>query len=390
MFVPGPGWWRGCPRLGPLGVWAGLRAASALAPARHAHPGRPYSLLERNPLSDPASARKTPLKEWTLIVNPFGRLQARLPCDIAVRPLDPYHYPDADRVLVTVSGVEGAGLDLDSIQVRYDEALKQMAIISDSIDHQASVEVKVPMKFDLNIRTSGTGCVKVQEAECDDCRIETEQGISIVQSIKSKKLHIQTKGGKVICLGTILGNTDIHASEKSTVTIDKLQGSAVNISTEDGLLKAKYLYTESSSLSSAAGDIALGNIHGDLTVHSEMGNITIDSLNGCLKASTHQGAVDVYVSQMGNVDLKSHKGSITVKVPSSLKAHLQLSGSKVDVNPEITLQEVTEVPKDNGVTINGHMNQTSECEKWIKADAPNGTVHLKSQSWFQSLRLKGS
>ncbi|KAM8979249.1 protein FAM185A isoform X2 [Sarcophilus harrisii] len=390
MFVPSPGWWRGGPQLGPLGVWAGLRAALAPAAASRARPARPYSLLERSSLSESTIARKTPLKEWTLIVNPFGRLQARLPCDIAVRPLDPYHYPDADRVLVTVSGVEGGSLDLDSIHVRYDETLKQMAIISDSIDRQASVEVKVPLKFDLNIRTSGTGCVKVQEAECDDCRIETEQGNSIVQSVKSKKLHIQTKGGKVICLGTILGNTDIHATEKSTVTIDKLQGSSVNISTEDGLLKAEYLYTESSSLSSAAGDITLGSIHGDLTVHSKMGNITIDSLNGYLKASTHQGAVDVYVSQMGNVDLKSHKGSITIKVPSSLKAHLQLSGSKVDVNPEITLQEISEVPKDNGIIINGHMNQTKESKKWIKANAPNGIVYLKSQSWFQSLKLKDS
>lgn len=46
------------------------------------------------------------------------------------------------------------------------------------------------------------------------------------------------------------------------MTIDKLQGSCVNISTEDGLLQAKYLYTDSSFVSSAAGDIALGNIHG--------------------------------------------------------------------------------------------------------------------------------
>jgi hypothetical protein len=49
------------------------------------------------------------------------------------------------------------------------------------------------------------------------------------------------------------------------VTIDKLQGSSVHVSTEDGLLNANYLYSESSFLSSAAGDITLGNIHGKLT-----------------------------------------------------------------------------------------------------------------------------
>lgn len=34
----------------------------------------------------------------------------------------------------------------------------------------------------------------------------------------------------------------------------------------------------------------------------------LDSSSGCLKASTHQGALDVYVSQLGKVELKSHEG----------------------------------------------------------------------------------
>ena len=32
---------------------------------------------------------------------------------------------------------------------------------------------------------------------------------------QSQKLHVQTKGGKVICLGTVYGNIDIRASDKS-------------------------------------------------------------------------------------------------------------------------------------------------------------------------------
>ncbi|TKC53615.1 hypothetical protein EI555_015448, partial [Monodon monoceros] len=175
-------------------------------------------------------ARRT-LKEWALLVSPFGRLRTRLPCSLAVRPLDPLTYPDGDRVLVAVSGVEGGAVA--SLQVRYDEAQKEVAIVSDVIDPQASVEVNAPLKF----------------------------GKFEYQVIRSQKLHIQTKGGKVICLGTVYGNIDIHASDKSTVTVDKLQGSSVNVSTEDGLLKAKCLYTESSFLSSAAGDITLGSVH---------------------------------------------------------------------------------------------------------------------------------
>ncbi|XP_006775011.1 PREDICTED: protein FAM185A [Myotis davidii] len=285
-------------------------------------------------------------------------------------------------------GTEGGAPHLAGLHVRYDEESKEVAIVSDTIDPQASVEVNAPLKFDLNIKSSGSGCIKVQNIECDNCKIETEQGTSILQSVKSQKLSVQTKGGKVICLGTIYGNIDIHASDKSTVTIDKLQGSSVNISTEDGLLKAKYLYTESSFLSSAAGDITLGSVHGNITLQSKMGNITVDSSSGCLKASTHQGALDVYVSQLGKVELKSHKGSVLVKVPSSLQVHLQLSGKEVNVSSEVQVQEMAETHKDDGVIITGLMNQGSKLEKWIKADAPKGTVSFRNQSWFQSLKLQ--
>nr|XP_021528718.1 protein FAM185A isoform X2 [Aotus nancymaae] len=337
MLAPCSGWELGCFSLRQVQLWAGAgrwacRACQA-RPYGSGGGGRwPGSEAEVPP---PGPARRT-LKEWTLQVSPFGRLRARLPCHLTVRPLDPLTYPDGDRVLVAVCGVEdGAQRVLDSLLVKYDETLEEMAIVSDSIDPRTSVEVNAPLKFGLDIKSSGSGCVKVQSIECDNCQIETEQGTSILQSVKSQQLHVQTKGGKVICLETVYGNIDIHASDKSAVTIDKLQGSSVTISTKDGLLKAKYLYTESSFLSSAAGDITLGSVHGNITLQSKMGNITVDSSSGCLKASTHQGAIDVYVSQLGKVELKSHKGSIIVKVPSSLQAHLQLSGKETDVNSEV-------------------------------------------------------
>ncbi|KFP00288.1 Protein FAM185A, partial [Calypte anna] len=255
-------------------------------------------------------------------------------------------------------------------------------------DSSCSVANKTLLILDLDIKTSGTGCVKIQKMECDNCKIETEKGTSVLQSIKSHKIDIQTNGGKVIGLGTLYGDTDIRATEKGSVNIEKLQGTSINISTEDGLLKTKYLYAESSSLSSVAGDIMLGSIHGELHKHKYFFNFFSDSSDGSLKASTHHGAIDVYVSQLRKVDLKSQKGSITVKVPASLKAYLQLSGRKVDVSSEIQLKETQSAYKDDHVTISGHMNQRNEMDKWIKADTQNGKVYLKSQSWIQSIKLK--
>ncbi|XP_047609269.1 protein FAM185A isoform X1 [Phacochoerus africanus] len=410
MFALRWGWGLGCLRLCQLRAWA---PEASVPWACGACQARMYGSGGSKPEVSPSGPARPSLKEWELLVSPFGRLRARLPCHLAVKPLDPIAHPDSNRVLVAVSGVEGAAQAVAGLQVTYDEAQKEVIIVSDVIDPQASVEVSAPLMFDLNIKSSGSGCVKVQNIECDNCRIETEQGTSILQSVKSQKLHIESKGGKVICLGTIYGNIDIHASDKSTVTVNKLQGNSVNISTEDGLLKAKYLYTESSFLSSAAGDISLGSVHGNITLQSKLGNITVDqslsiqrkspelsvkkyliidysyrdSSSGCLNASTHQGAIDVYVSHLGKVDLKSHKGSILVKVASSLQAYLQLSGKKIDVNSEVHVEEMNEAHKDDGVVITGLLNQASKNEKWIKADAPQGTISFRSQSWFQSLKL---
>lgn len=94
-----------------------------------------------------AGLARRALREWTLQVSPFGRLRARLPCHLAVRPLDPLAHPDGDRVQVAVCGVGRGTRGLDSLQVKYDAARQEMAILSDDIDPRASVEVNAPVKF---------------------------------------------------------------------------------------------------------------------------------------------------------------------------------------------------------------------------------------------------
>ncbi|KAM4746840.1 protein FAM185A isoform 1-T1 [Rhinophrynus dorsalis] len=337
-----------------------------------------------------AESMSKPLKQWTLIVNPLSSLRVRLPCNVRVTPQDPLTYPDADRVFVMVSGVDRnvhRGLDLDNIEVKYDEVSRQVLINSQDIDSLTCVDVTTPVRFDVDIKTTSTGCVSVNKIECDNCHIETEKGDSVLQSVKGHNIRIRTKGGKVISLGTVHGNVDIHGTAHSTVDIEKLLGTSINICTEGGQLKARYLYAESSSMSSASGDIILGSAHGEIKLHTEQGNITVDSLDGCLKASTRHGAIDVYVSQGGKVHLKSEEGCITVKMPATLETSVQLSGASVDVSPEIRLQEIQNTTREGQATLTASMNLVNTSKNWIEAEARRGTVSLKYQDWFQSLKL---
>lgn len=133
-----------CRGLGPYRVWV-LEAARlwALRAGGSRACGSGTGEQQQQQRRSEASAAG-PREEWALPVSPFGQLRARLPCHLALRPLDPLAYPDGSRVLVAVSGAQDGPGDL---QVAYDEALREVSIVSDTIHPQASVEVNVPVKF---------------------------------------------------------------------------------------------------------------------------------------------------------------------------------------------------------------------------------------------------
>ncbi|KAK9399342.1 hypothetical protein NXF25_012361 [Crotalus adamanteus] len=236
------------------------------------------------PEKDPKSHQL--LREWALTVSPFGLLKARLPYHITVGPLDAHKYPDSDKVFLALKG-KGSNPDPAShLLVNYDEARKEVVIVSDDVDGAASLDVRTPVKFDLDIKTSGNGCVKIEQMESTNCQVETEKGASVLKSIKSQKIDIRAKGGDVICLGSLQGNINILVSQESSVNAEKLQGSSINIASENGLLKAKYLYADSSFLTSVAGDVLLGNVHGDSTLETKTGSITVGKLTFLLSLFT--------------------------------------------------------------------------------------------------------
>ncbi|XP_078091750.1 protein FAM185A isoform X1 [Mustelus asterias] len=367
----------------------------------------------------------SPLKRWTLLVDPFGSLKVRLPCDVTVKPLDPHGYPAADRAFVElVSPHQGA--NVDDVVVQYDKASRQMVVSSDRVSSDTRVDLVTPVKFDLDISTFHKGCVKIKKMEGDNCYVETEKGHSILNSLKrtcrlykdsdpmlelnacpwsceaavlttvpsilpiinAHKVQVHSKGGNVICLGTIYGNVDIQTFNKGIVEIDKLQGANMNISTTDGALKTKYIYAESSHLSSSKGNIELGNVHGNVTIRTDAGAVTVDSSDGSLTASTKQGDLDIYISQLGIVNLQTQEGSITLKVPKALTAELQLTGAVVEVSPEIHLEDVDSSTQKDHQIIHAFLNGREEGAHLIKAHAMRGMLSIKSQSWIESLKLK--
>lgn len=163
----------------------------------------------------------------------------------------------------------------------------------------------------------------------------------------------------------------------------------MNLSTEHGDLKVKAIYAECTSVSTSSGNIQIGHVHGEALVQSKTGNIVIDSSSGALKVFTAAGNIDAYVGQDGSGELHSQQGAVSVRVPSIMQAAVHLCGTSVSISSEIvsSWKETERTSADGKTTVTAHLNGGTHEERWINATAEKGAVNLRTQSWFETLRL---
>ncbi|KAL3061712.1 hypothetical protein OYC64_009791 [Pagothenia borchgrevinki] len=376
----------GC--VGLLRCWtltAGPRTLTT--PLRPLHTSRYLSISV--PVKSPTYEEvKPPLRQWSLTVDPFSTVRAQLACSISIRSLDPHDFPESNRVFITVHGTDTEQeVGLDDLHVHYDDQSKELLISGEKVKGSVSLDMTAPTKCNLFITTQGKGNVQVKNMECDICKVQTESGNCLLHSVKSHQVEVQSNGGHVTGVGTIHGNVDISTCGDSGVDVKKLQGTKMNISTEHGPLKVKAIYAESSFVSSCSGRVELGHVHGKATVKNVSGDTVIDGSNSFLRVSSHSGAIDVYVGDGGSAELHTQEGAVCVRVPSSLEAGLELSGTSVDISPEVVLHGVENNTTEGQTTVTGYINGVSPVDHWVKAQAERNSVRLKTQSWFESLKL---
>lgn len=348
------------------------------------------SQVSRSYTDAPATVKHLdkPIKHWEFLISPFTKVKCHLGCNISIKSLDPHTFPEADRAFITVHVTDpNQTVDVDRFQVHYDDQSSELEILADGGDSDVTVELTAPIKCDLQIKTKDKGNVKIQKMESDRCHVHTERGNCVLKSVKSHKVQVQSTGGNVTGLHTIHGNVDIGTSADGNVDIKKIQGTTMNLCMEHGDLKVKAIYAETTSVTTSSGNIQIGHVHGQALVQSETGNIVIDSSSGALKVFTVSGNIDVYVGQDGTAELQSQEGAVNVRVPSTIKTAVQLCGASVSISSDLACEETERVSADGKTTVTAHLNASTSEERWIKATAEKAVVNLKTQSWFETLRL---
>uniref|UniRef100_A0A3P9MQK4 Family with sequence similarity 185 member A n=1 Tax=Oryzias latipes TaxID=8090 RepID=A0A3P9MQK4_ORYLA len=339
-----------------------------------------------------SEAKPCPVRRRSISVSPFVNVRTHLDCSISIRPLDTHAFPGADRAFITVHGLdsEQQEVGLDHLHVHCDGEGKELVITSEKINTKFSIFCPTILCFlsDLFITARGQGNVQIKQMECDICRVETEKGNCLLHSIRGHEVKVQSHGGNVTGTNTIHGNVDIRTEGGGEVNIKKLQGTKMNVCTESGSLKVKAIYSECSCMSSSSGKIELGHAHGKTTVRNVSGDTVIDGSNGFLKVSSNTGGIDVYVGDSCSAELHSQEGAVTLRVPSTIRVGVELRGTSVDVQDEAVQIQIRQHKHFlSCIFTSGYINEEPPADQWIKARADKGSVTLKTQSWFESLKL---
>lgn len=243
------------------------------------------------------------------------------------------------------------------------------------------------MQCDIDVVVDGVSSVRATDLETKRLNVKTEKGAIHCKKIKGDQIKLDSKTGDVVSDGVMQGNIDISTRGEGKVSAMRLQGTEVNINTEQGTIDLSAIYADKSSITSTSGNMSLENYHGNGLVKLEEGNLKLSGLDGSLKAEVAKGNVEVQVSRLEGLHIAAQNGDVVVKVPDNMPARLELEGNELVLDKRLGIQVEYQAMKKQKRSLSGFLGAGKG--PLIMIVSPSGTISLTIQDWLSSLQLGG-
>ncbi|ELU12509.1 hypothetical protein CAPTEDRAFT_214837 [Capitella teleta] len=270
-----------------------------------------------------SSLRRFYSKELCFNVAPFGHLTSTKSCgSLKVSPLNPHEYMEQDLVV----------LNSDDCDITEYAHQKESHISLNGL--QGNCTADIPMKFNLQLQTTGTESIHVEGLENELVDLSTEGELSLFL-LKTRNVNVETISGDVTSESSVQADVNVK-TQSGNVKLNKILGQSLNIEAETSDVSVDALYSFSSTVSVASGNISIKHCHHDnrLTVKNE-GNIHIGTLDGSIVASVGKGNVKIQMNNPTKVDISVSSGDITLCVPDHLAVIVDLSADDFHVDDSI-------------------------------------------------------
>ncbi|XP_060078218.1 protein FAM185A-like [Ylistrum balloti] len=338
------------------------------------------------------------LEQWCCGVQHFGKLKLNVPFETRVSSLNPQLYPDMNKVIIRLLYIAPEMPATDDVHEFLSGLTKLYEVKFDTHDDMCPEEItvdgrfkaaklpischcEIPIKFDLDVNSSES--IVIQGMESDTINVKAKSCTFI--STKSGSISATCSEGDLVCQNLLQGNLNLQVKGNSNILTDRLQGTEITCSTDNGNITCSSVYSSKAGFTSQNGNIKLTNCHADTHVTVPEGNLTIDSFEGNLNADVQKGSTDIFITRPEQVKVKSETGDISLRVDKTINSEFELHGKTVTVDDTLEFREESSTACDNKNSVKGCMNGS---QAMISVETSEGCVNVKQHDWFQSLNLK--
>lgn len=229
---------------------------------------------------------------------------------------------DKDEVFVKARGDDED--DLDDLDMR--SSGRSVIVTSRNSESEISLDVTIPAKFDIDIRTSA-GNLDIGGPLTGNLEGTTSAGDIRITSNVGGKVDMTTSGGN-IRTGNVGGDLRLNTSG-GDITLGDVSGDA-DVNTSGGNIRVenvkKTLWARTSG-----GDVMIGDVGGEATVSTSGGNVDVGKVSGSAKLSTAGGDINLDGAS-GDVQVKTAGGTLRL---SNITGSIDARTAGGDISAEL-------------------------------------------------------
>ncbi|GFS14687.1 family with sequence similarity 185, member A [Elysia marginata] len=345
----------------------------------------------------PAQSPDTLIEAWFYTVAPRGNIHLNLPFKTIVRSLNPQVYPDMNKVIMEIhldaSSADEIQLkhdfslieDLSKIDVGFDQDQAKMNVTShipSGVTLPVVCMLWIPLQTDLTATVQSDKDLTVEKLEGNDMNLSTQQGNCYLKSLKCGSVNVQSCAGNIISRSTVLGNINFQVGKSGGIQADKLQGSNVVCQTEMGGVAVKSLYADMTTVHTTGGTVQLGQCHGQMILQGGHSHVRIGSLEGDIDLGLVSGSVNIHLSNHSNSNIDVKDGDIHISFPDGTSTDLNLDCHTVHFGNNVPMEFVnTDIPNH----LEGHLGRKGKA--LVHARTLSGSINVSLLDWIHSTNL---
>ncbi len=138
-----------------------------------------------------------------------------------------------------------------------------------------------------------------------------------------------------ISADSLTGDIVIHTSD-GDIGVRRMVGGQIEIATSDGDVSLGDLQATRIVIDTSDGDISSDRLAADgIEAHTSDGDIVVSAVAGPIEAETNDGNIHIGIERLGDTNLSSGDGDITIRATDGLAADLDIRGSDLSMRSEV-------------------------------------------------------